>query len=81
MIELERFVIESANCQGVMEDLITDSSFQLNILKLNYRNDNFDELITKVAFLVNHCDAVLVEIDEKENKFNSSFRETYIVPN
>lgn len=75
-MELEELILESDCYRDSMQDYIACICFEINKLKANYPEENLDNLISNITLLVKHCDAVLIDNEEKSYKLDSSLRET-----
>lgn len=76
MEELQKLTFECGEYSECMTEYIACICFELNRIKANYPEVDLYPLISNLTFLIKYCDSVLLDNEAKEDKLNSSLRET-----
>lgn len=79
MEELHELTFECSEYQSDMEEYITSICMELNKLKVNYPEIDLSFLITNLSLLIKYCDSVLVDNVAKQDKLDTSLKETVLL--
>lgn len=79
MEDLNELTFECSEYQSDMEEYITSICLELNKLKSNCPEIDLSFLITNLYLLIKYCDSVLVDNVAKQDKLDTSMKETVLL--
>lgn len=79
MKKLDEMIIESDQCQFIMQEYLAGICYEINKMKAISPNIETDDLVSKMTSFITYCDKVLMENEENKEKLDLSLKETAIL--